>query len=168
MAFVCFTAVLHLKYSAAAALEFLMTMFLLLWYLFKLNKMLTFFCWPLVVSDALSICKTLLSQQPWWRVHSDVFYEMSQGWVQSGKAESFQQAVASGTFTTWLKHTGWVWLVVHVLIFWTIKCSFACFWTFFFCLHRMFSTLCLQRSTLPSSAWWPWRHTGSLERCSEG
>ncbi|XP_075877251.1 proteolipid protein 2 [Nelusetta ayraudi] len=48
VAFVCFTAVLHLKYSAAAALEFLMTMFMLLWYLFKLNKMLTFFCWPLV------------------------------------------------------------------------------------------------------------------------
>lgn len=91
------------------------------------------------------------------------------GLSSSGKAESFQQAVASGTFTTWLKHTGWVWLEVHVLIFWTIKCSFACFWAlFFFCLHRIFSTLCLQRSTLPSSARWPWRHTGSLERCSEG
>lgn len=61
VAFVCFTAVLHLKYSAAAALEFLMTLFMLLWYLFKLNKTLTFFFWPLVVGDALSVCKTLSS-----------------------------------------------------------------------------------------------------------
>lgn len=52
VAFVCFTAVLHLKYSAAAALELLMTVFMLLWYLFKLNKTLTFFFWPLVVGDA--------------------------------------------------------------------------------------------------------------------
>ncbi|XP_034021678.1 chemokine-like factor [Thalassophryne amazonica] len=48
VAFVCFTAAYRPKYIAAATLEFVITLLLLLLYLFKLNKRLTFFFWPLV------------------------------------------------------------------------------------------------------------------------
>ncbi|KAM3626099.1 uncharacterized protein V6R79_022446 [Siganus canaliculatus] len=48
VAFVSFTKVLVVKYTAAAALEFLITLFLVLLYVFKLNKTLTFFFWPLI------------------------------------------------------------------------------------------------------------------------
>ncbi|XP_059213398.1 chemokine-like factor [Centropristis striata] len=46
--FVCFATAATPKFTAATALEFLITLFLVLLYLFKLNKKLTFFFWPLV------------------------------------------------------------------------------------------------------------------------
>ncbi|XP_028257150.1 proteolipid protein 2 [Parambassis ranga] len=48
VAFVCFTAASTPTFIAATVLEFLITSFLLILYLFKLNKKLTFFFWPLV------------------------------------------------------------------------------------------------------------------------
>ncbi|XP_071775656.1 chemokine-like factor [Centroberyx gerrardi] len=48
VAFVCFAAASRPKYIAATALEFLITFFLLLLYMLKLNKRLTFFFWPLI------------------------------------------------------------------------------------------------------------------------
>ncbi|KAM6942616.1 proteolipid protein 2 [Xenentodon cancila] len=48
VAFVCFTTAATPKYIAASVLEFLITSLLLLLYLLKLNKRLTFFFWPLV------------------------------------------------------------------------------------------------------------------------
>ncbi|XP_026234284.1 proteolipid protein 2 [Anabas testudineus] len=48
VAFVCFTTASRSEYIAAAVLEFLITLLLLLLYLLKLNKRLTFFFWPLV------------------------------------------------------------------------------------------------------------------------
>lgn len=53
MAFVCFAVASRPKYITATALEFLITSLLLLLYMFKLNKRLTFFFWPLVVGDVL-------------------------------------------------------------------------------------------------------------------
>ncbi|XP_019935435.2 chemokine-like factor [Paralichthys olivaceus] len=47
-AFVCFTVASRPKYITATVLEFLITSLLLSLYLFKLNKRLTFFFWPLV------------------------------------------------------------------------------------------------------------------------
>ncbi|XP_060924922.1 chemokine-like factor [Limanda limanda] len=47
-AFVCFTVASRPKYITATVLELLITSLLLLLYLFKLNKRLTFFFWPLV------------------------------------------------------------------------------------------------------------------------
>ncbi|XP_071344837.1 proteolipid protein 2 isoform X2 [Trachinotus anak] len=48
VAFVCFAVGSRSKYIAATVLEFLITTLLLLLYLLKLNKRLTFFFWPLV------------------------------------------------------------------------------------------------------------------------
>uniref|UniRef100_A0A3B5BD37 CKLF-like MARVEL transmembrane domain-containing protein 5 n=1 Tax=Stegastes partitus TaxID=144197 RepID=A0A3B5BD37_9TELE len=48
VAFVCFTAASIPKYTAATLLEFMITLLLLLLYLLKLNKRLTFFFWPLI------------------------------------------------------------------------------------------------------------------------
>ncbi|XP_038556812.1 proteolipid protein 2 [Micropterus salmoides] len=48
VAFVCFAAASTPKYIAATVLEFLITLFLLLLYVLKLNKRLTFFFWPLI------------------------------------------------------------------------------------------------------------------------
>ncbi|XP_037612968.1 chemokine-like factor [Sebastes umbrosus] len=48
VAFVCFAVASRPKYITATALEFLITSLLLLLYMFKLNKRLTFFFWPLV------------------------------------------------------------------------------------------------------------------------
>ncbi|XP_037548857.1 chemokine-like factor [Nematolebias whitei] len=48
VAFVCFAVVSAPKYITATVLELLLTSLLLLLYLLKLNKRLTFFFWPLV------------------------------------------------------------------------------------------------------------------------
>ncbi|XP_022623566.1 proteolipid protein 2-like [Seriola dumerili] len=48
VAFVCFTVGSRPNYIAATVLEFLITTLLLLLYMLKLNKRLTFFFWPLV------------------------------------------------------------------------------------------------------------------------
>ncbi|XP_022056606.1 proteolipid protein 2 [Acanthochromis polyacanthus] len=48
VAFVCFTVGSVPKFTAATLLEFMITSFLLLFYVLKLNKRLTFFFWPLV------------------------------------------------------------------------------------------------------------------------
>uniref|UniRef100_A0A3Q2WBL1 CKLF-like MARVEL transmembrane domain containing 3 n=1 Tax=Haplochromis burtoni TaxID=8153 RepID=A0A3Q2WBL1_HAPBU len=48
VAFVCFAVASTPKYIAATALEFFITSLLLVLYLLKLNKRLTFFFWPLV------------------------------------------------------------------------------------------------------------------------
>ncbi|CAN9507265.1 unnamed protein product [Ophioblennius macclurei] len=48
VAFVCFAAAALPQYIAATLLEFFITLLLLLLYLFKLNKRLTLFSWPLV------------------------------------------------------------------------------------------------------------------------
>ncbi|XP_073321309.1 proteolipid protein 2 [Pagrus major] len=48
VAFVCFAVASPPKYSAATGLEFLITLLLLMLYVLKLNKRLTFFFWPLV------------------------------------------------------------------------------------------------------------------------
>lgn len=48
VAFVCFAAASTPKYTVATVLEFLITSLLLLLYLLKLNKRLTFLFWPLV------------------------------------------------------------------------------------------------------------------------
>lgn len=52
MAFVCFTVASRPKYIAATVLEFVVTLLLVLLYVLKLNKRLTFFFWPLVVGDS--------------------------------------------------------------------------------------------------------------------
>lgn len=49
VAFVCFSVGSKPKYITATVLEFLITSLLLLLYVLKLNKRLTFFFWPLVV-----------------------------------------------------------------------------------------------------------------------
>ncbi|KAK5603689.1 hypothetical protein CRENBAI_002429 [Crenichthys baileyi] len=48
VAFVCFAVASSPKYLAATALEFLITLLLLLLYLLKLNKRITFLFWPIV------------------------------------------------------------------------------------------------------------------------
>ncbi|AWP01449.1 Chemokine-like factor isoform 2 [Scophthalmus maximus] len=48
VAFVCFTVGSRPEYITASVMEFLITSLLLSLYLFKLNKRLTFFFWPLV------------------------------------------------------------------------------------------------------------------------
>ncbi|XP_051235818.1 proteolipid protein 2 [Dicentrarchus labrax] len=48
VAFVCFTVAATPKYTTATVLEFLITLLLLLLYVLKLNKRLTFFFWPLI------------------------------------------------------------------------------------------------------------------------
>ncbi|KAM7424288.1 hypothetical protein PAMA_000565 [Pampus argenteus] len=48
VAFVCFAAASRSEHIAATVIEFLITSFLVLLYLFKLNKKLTFFFWPLI------------------------------------------------------------------------------------------------------------------------
>ncbi|XP_026175425.1 CKLF-like MARVEL transmembrane domain-containing protein 3 [Mastacembelus armatus] len=48
VAFVCFAVGSRPKYITATVLEFLITLLLFLLYLFKLNKRVTFFFWPLV------------------------------------------------------------------------------------------------------------------------
>ncbi|XP_061566060.1 proteolipid protein 2 [Cololabis saira] len=48
VAFVCFTTASTPRYIAASVMEFLITSLLLLLYVLKLNKRLTFFFWPLV------------------------------------------------------------------------------------------------------------------------
>ncbi|XP_042349356.1 proteolipid protein 2 [Plectropomus leopardus] len=48
VAFVCFAVASRPKYIAATVLEFVITSLLVLLYLFKLNKRLTFFFWPLI------------------------------------------------------------------------------------------------------------------------
>nr|XP_046245823.1 chemokine-like factor [Scatophagus argus] len=48
VAFVCFTVAYTPKYIAAMGLEFLITLFLVLLYALKVNKMVTFFFWPLI------------------------------------------------------------------------------------------------------------------------
>ncbi|XP_049454408.1 chemokine-like factor [Epinephelus fuscoguttatus] len=48
VAFVCFAVASRPKYIAATVLEFLITALLVLLYIFKLNKRLTFFFWPLI------------------------------------------------------------------------------------------------------------------------
>ncbi|XP_031132483.1 proteolipid protein 2 [Sander lucioperca] len=48
VAFVCFVVAATPKYIAATVLEFLITSLLLLLYMFKVNKKLTFFFWPLI------------------------------------------------------------------------------------------------------------------------
>ncbi|KAM6950174.1 proteolipid protein 2 [Lycodopsis pacificus] len=48
VAFVCFAAASRPKYIPATVLEFVITSLLLLLYVFKLNKRLTFFFWPLI------------------------------------------------------------------------------------------------------------------------
>ncbi|XP_029283198.1 chemokine-like factor [Cottoperca gobio] len=48
VAFVCFAVASRPQYIAATVLEFLITSLLLLLYVFKLNKRLTFFFWPLI------------------------------------------------------------------------------------------------------------------------
>ncbi|KAL6112968.1 cklf [Pungitius sinensis] len=48
VAFVCFTAASSPKFITATVLEFVITSFLLLLYMFKLNKRLTLFFWPLI------------------------------------------------------------------------------------------------------------------------
>ncbi|XP_040016490.1 CKLF-like MARVEL transmembrane domain-containing protein 3 [Gasterosteus aculeatus] len=48
VAFVCFAAASRPKFITATVLEFVITSLLLLLYMFKLNKRLTFFFWPLI------------------------------------------------------------------------------------------------------------------------
>ncbi|XP_035991573.1 chemokine-like factor [Fundulus heteroclitus] len=48
VAFVCFAVAATPKYLAATVLEFLITILLLLLYLLKLNKRITFLFWPIV------------------------------------------------------------------------------------------------------------------------
>ncbi|XP_010733963.2 chemokine-like factor [Larimichthys crocea] len=48
LAFVCFTVASTPKYIAATVIEFLLTLFLVLLYVLKLHKRLTFFFWPFV------------------------------------------------------------------------------------------------------------------------
>ncbi|XP_018607933.1 chemokine-like factor [Scleropages formosus] len=48
VAFVCFTAAADPPYIAATCMEFSITLGLLLLYVLKINKMITFFFWPLV------------------------------------------------------------------------------------------------------------------------
>ncbi|XP_041789448.1 proteolipid protein 2 [Chelmon rostratus] len=48
VAFVCFSVASRPLYIAAAVLEFLITSLLVLLYVLRLNKRLTFFIWPLV------------------------------------------------------------------------------------------------------------------------
>ncbi|XP_032386949.1 proteolipid protein 2 [Etheostoma spectabile] len=48
VAFVCFAVASTPKYIAATVLEFLITSLLLVLYVFKVNKRLTFFFWPLI------------------------------------------------------------------------------------------------------------------------
>ncbi|XP_066511150.1 chemokine-like factor [Hoplias malabaricus] len=48
VAFVCFAAADRPQYIAASCVEFIITLAFLLLYLFKLNKTLTFFFWPLI------------------------------------------------------------------------------------------------------------------------
>ncbi|XP_034738350.1 proteolipid protein 2 [Etheostoma cragini] len=48
VAFVCFAVASTPKYIAATVLEFLLTSLLLVLYVLKLNKRLTFFFWPLI------------------------------------------------------------------------------------------------------------------------
>ncbi|XP_070824645.1 chemokine-like factor [Chaetodon trifascialis] len=48
VAFVCFTVASRPTYIAATALEFLITLLLVLLYALRLNKRLTFFIWPLI------------------------------------------------------------------------------------------------------------------------
>ncbi|XP_078100969.1 proteolipid protein 2-like isoform X2 [Sander vitreus] len=48
VAFVCFAVAATPKYIAATVLEFLITSLLLVLYMFKINKRLTFFFWPLI------------------------------------------------------------------------------------------------------------------------
>uniref|UniRef100_A0A672G6L3 MARVEL domain-containing protein n=1 Tax=Salarias fasciatus TaxID=181472 RepID=A0A672G6L3_SALFA len=50
VAFVCFAVACLPQHIAATVLEFFITLFLLLLYLLRLNKRLTLFFWPLVVS----------------------------------------------------------------------------------------------------------------------
>lgn len=65
MAFVCFAVASRPKYIAATALEFLITLLLLLLYMLKLNKRLTFFFWPLVVGEDLHIYIHNILQVTW-------------------------------------------------------------------------------------------------------
>lgn len=53
VAFVCFAVASTPKYLTATLLEFLITLLLLLLYLLKLNKRITFLFWPIVVSETL-------------------------------------------------------------------------------------------------------------------
>lgn len=55
IAFICFCVAFKPKYIVATGLEFLISFFLLLLYGLKLNQMLTFFMWPLVVSDTAAL-----------------------------------------------------------------------------------------------------------------
>ncbi|XP_074522312.1 proteolipid protein 2 [Halichoeres trimaculatus] len=48
VAVVCFTAASTPQYITATVLEFVITLLLLLLYMFKVNKRLTFFFWPLI------------------------------------------------------------------------------------------------------------------------
>lgn len=48
-----FTAAFKASYVAAAGLEFLITTLMVLFYILRLNKTITFFFWPLVVSEAV-------------------------------------------------------------------------------------------------------------------
>ncbi|XP_034536427.1 chemokine-like factor [Notolabrus celidotus] len=48
VAFVCFSVASTPKYITATALEFVITLLLLVLYVLKLNKRLTFFFWPLI------------------------------------------------------------------------------------------------------------------------
>nr|XP_020466620.1 chemokine-like factor isoform X3 [Monopterus albus] len=48
VALVCFAAASTPTYIAATVMEFVITLLLLLLYLLKLNKMVTFFFWPLI------------------------------------------------------------------------------------------------------------------------
>ncbi|XP_029985483.1 proteolipid protein 2 [Sphaeramia orbicularis] len=48
VALMCFTTASRSQYIAATAMECLITLLLLLLYLFKLNKKFTFFFWPLI------------------------------------------------------------------------------------------------------------------------
>uniref|UniRef100_A0A8C9XRS2 MARVEL domain-containing protein n=1 Tax=Sander lucioperca TaxID=283035 RepID=A0A8C9XRS2_SANLU len=59
VAFVCFVVAATPKYIAATVLEFLITSLLLLLYMFKVNKKLTFFFWPLIVGDVLQHMQVL-------------------------------------------------------------------------------------------------------------
>lgn len=53
VALVCFAVTIKPTYVAATGLEFLITALMVLFYILKLNKTITFFFWPLVVSDAV-------------------------------------------------------------------------------------------------------------------
>ncbi|KAF5889276.1 chemokine-like factor, partial [Clarias magur] len=54
MAFVSFTAAARPAYISATCLEFFITLALLILYLLKLHKSLSFFFWPLI--DVLNSC----------------------------------------------------------------------------------------------------------------